>query len=110
MRKVFLSALVLLGSVALALAQDSPVRFNSTRVSETASNITRRACGTMEVLAAQLAADPAQAQRMAAIETQTRQLLANPALNRTTAGIVIIPVVVHVLYNTAAQNISDAQM
>ena len=110
MQKVFLSALALLGSVAPALAQDSPVRFNPTRVSETASNSTRRACGTMEVLAAQLAADPAQAQRMAAIETQTRQLLANPALNRTTAGIVIIPVVVHVLYNMAAQNISDAQV
>lgn len=47
---------------------------------------------------------------MAVIETQTRQLLANPALNRTMAGIVIIPVVVHVLYNTAAQNISDAQV
>ena len=109
MQKVFLSALVLLGSVAPALAQDSPVRFNPTRVSETASNSTRRVCGTMEVLAAQLAADPAQAQRMAAIETQTRQLLANSALNRTTAGTVIIPVVVHVLYNTAAQNISDAQ-
>ena len=59
MRKVFLSALVLLGSVAPALSQDSPVRFNSTIVSKTVSNSTRRACGTMEVLAAQLAADPA---------------------------------------------------
>ena len=109
MQKLYFSALALLGSVAPALAQNSPMRFSPTRAGET-SNVTRRACGTMEVLAAQLAADPAQGQRMAAIENQTRQLLANPALRRTTAGTVIIPVVVHVLYNTAAQNISDAQV
>ncbi|GAA4042670.1 hypothetical protein GCM10022409_30760 [Hymenobacter glaciei] len=72
--------------------------------------ITRRACGSMEVLEAQLAADPTQAQRMAAIEAHAQRVLSNPSLQRTTAGTVIIPVVVHVLYNTAAQNISDAQV
>jgi hypothetical protein len=98
-----------LASAAPALAQDAQ-RLAPGSEPETASTITRRACGTMEVLAAQLAADPAQAQRMASIEAQTRQLLANPVLQRNTAGTVVIPVVVHVLYNTAAQNISDAQV
>ena len=109
MNKFYCSALALLASAAPALAQDAQ-RFVPVFGPETATTITRRACGTMEVLAAQLAADPAQAQRMASIEAQTRQLLANPVLQRSTAGTVIIPVVVHVLYNTAAQDISDAQV
>lgn len=72
-----------------------------------------RQCATMEVLSAQLAADPAQAQRMEAIEAHTRRAIASGGFktNFTAAGAVItIPVVVHVLYNTAAQNISDAQV
>ncbi|MFC6221797.1 M43 family zinc metalloprotease [Hymenobacter artigasi] len=109
MNKLYFSALALLGSAAPVLAQDAR-RLAPNFEPEAINTITRRACGTMEVLAAQLAADPAQAQRMATIEAQTRQLLANPALQRSTAGTVIIPVVVHVLYNTAAQNISDAQV
>ena len=72
-----------------------------------------RQCGTMEALSAQLAADPAQAQRMEAIEAQTRRAIASGRFqtNFTASGAVItIPVVVHVLYNTSAQNISDAQV
>ena len=107
MTKLYLSALAVLGLSTSAMAQDT--RLSTTRVPE-GSAITRRACGSMEVLDAQLAADPAQAQRMAAIEAHATRLMANPALQRTTAGTVIIPVVVHVLYNTAAQNISDAQV
>ncbi|AHJ99385.1 GEVED domain-containing protein [Hymenobacter swuensis] len=68
-----------------------------------------RQCSTMENLAAQLAADPAMAQRMAAIENQTSSFVDNPLALRTSA-VVTIPVVVHVLYNTTAQNVSDAQI
>ncbi|MCB2376429.1 GEVED domain-containing protein [Hymenobacter sp. BT635] len=64
----------------------------------------------MESLEAQLAADPSLAQRMAAIENQTRQFEANPTANRTTAVLGTIPVVVHVLYSNANENISDAQI
>lgn len=107
MTKLYLSALALLGLSTSALAQDG--RSSIGRLPE-GSAITRRACGSMEVLQAQLTADPAQAQRMAAIEAHAQRVLSNPNLQRTTAGTVIIPVVVHVLYNTAAQNISDAQV
>ena len=107
MNKLYLSALALLGLSTSALAQDA--RSLTGRAFE-GSAITRRACGSMEVLEAQLAADPAMAQRMASIEAQAQRVMANPALARTAAGTVIIPVVVHVLYNTAAQNISDAQV
>ena len=107
MQKFYFSALALLASAAPALAQS---RLAPKAAPEVATAIARRVCGTMEALEAQLAADPGQVRRMAAIESQTRQLLANPALQRSTAGTVIIPVVVHVLYNTTAQNISDAQV
>ncbi|OON67749.1 GEVED domain-containing protein [Hymenobacter sp. CRA2] len=72
----------------------------------------QRKCATMESLAAQLAADPSLAQRRAAIEAQARAFEANPTQGTAQRGnaVVTIPVVVHVLYNTAAQNISDAQI
>ncbi len=71
-----------------------------------------RTCASMEALAAQLAADPTLAQRMSSIEKQTALYAAQPAgsQQRSTAATLTIPVVVHVLYNTTAQNISDAQI
>ncbi|MDB5234729.1 MAG: type sorting protein [Hymenobacter sp.] len=115
MNKFLLSALTLLGGASSVLAQDVQDRFNAGDIrvnTGTTSAITRRACGTMDVLQAQLDADPAQAQRMAAIEAHTQRVLANPSMYRSTAAgtTLVIPVVVHVLYNTAAQNISDAQV
>ncbi|WP_185816782.1 M43 family zinc metalloprotease [Hymenobacter metallilatus] len=68
-----------------------------------------RGCASMDVLNAQLAADPTLATRMAGIEAQTGRFVATGAAQRT-AAVVNIPVVVHVLYNTAAQNASDAQV
>ena len=108
MNKLYLSALAVLGFSTSVLAQNAD-RLAITRAPE-GSAITRRACGSMEVLEAQLAADPALAKRMADIDAHAKRVMANPALQRTAAGTVIIPVVVHVLYNTAAQNISDAQV
>jgi hypothetical protein len=74
----------------------------------------QRQCATMEVLAAQLAADPSYGARLQAIDQQAsvyaKQKAANPAQRTSSSIIVTIPVVVHVLYNTAAQNISDAQV
>jgi hypothetical protein len=68
----------------------------------------------MEVLAAQLAADPAYGARLQAMDQQAAAYAAKKAANpaqRTSSNIIVtIPVVVHVLYNTAAQNISDAQV
>ena len=72
-----------------------------------------RTCASVEVLQAQLAADPSLAQRMAAINNQAMQYAANQAgqAQRTSTTIsVTIPVVVHVLYSTTAENISDAQI
>ncbi|WP_310394551.1 GEVED domain-containing protein [Hymenobacter sp.] len=77
-----------------------------------AQAVPERSCASTEVLQAQLAADPSLVQRMAAIENQALQYAARQAnaAQRATAVTVTIPVVVHVLYNTAAQNVSDAQI
>ncbi|MBF9236312.1 T9SS type A sorting domain-containing protein [Hymenobacter sp. BT683] len=71
-----------------------------------------RTCASMEALAAQIAADPAMARRLSDIEKQSARYASQPsnALERTTAVTLTIPVVVHVLYNTSAQNVSDAQI
>ena len=71
----------------------------------------RRTCASVEVLQAQLAADPSLAQRMAAINNQAVQFAkTTQATNATAAISVTIPVVVHVVYSTTAENISDAQI
>ncbi|UOQ53589.1 M43 family zinc metalloprotease [Hymenobacter cellulosivorans] len=69
-----------------------------------------RTCATMEVLEAQMAADPSLAQRMAKVEQQTAEVLSSPATANRIGAVVTIPVVVHVLYNTTAQNVSDAMI
>ncbi len=67
-----------------------------------------RGCGSMEVLARQLMADPEMQQRMQDIENHTAQFISEGGAHERT--VVNIPVVVHVVYNTTAQNISDAQI
>ena len=68
-----------------------------------------RSCGTMEVHRRLLSEDPSYARARDEIENLTRlyeqgdQTAARPGVTR-------IPVVVHVVWNTAAQNISDAQI
>ncbi|WP_197076990.1 GEVED domain-containing protein [Hymenobacter terrenus] len=66
----------------------------------------------MELLEAQMRADPALAQRLAKINNQAVEYAKQPdkSAQRSTAVTVTIPVVVHVLYNTTAQNVSDAQI
>jgi PKD repeat protein len=66
-------------------------------------------CASMEHLKDQLQNDPAFAARYQQVEDHTNQFVANP-VNQSSRAIITIPVVVHVVYNTAAQNISDAQI
>jgi hypothetical protein len=76
-------------------------------VNPTTNAIARRGCASQEVLAAQLAADPTLAVRMSQIEAFTQKAMLT---GRLVNGKVVIPVVVNVLYRTAAENISDAQI
>lgn len=68
-----------------------------------------RNCGTMQHLHDMEQRDPSTTQRMQAIERQTSQWISTNASNKVSV-VVTIPVVVHVVYNTSTQNISDAQI
>ncbi len=69
-------------------------------------------CASQEVLEQQLAADPTLRQRMLDIEATTQKILKNKSQYRLLSdGVTIeIPVIVHVIYKTAQENISDAQI
>ncbi len=73
---------------------------------------TERKCSSDDVLQEQLKADPSLRQRMDAIEEFTRRFKDNPANGTVTCqdGVIEIPVVFNVLYRTAAQNVSLAQL
>lgn len=70
-----------------------------------------RNCGSQEALNFNLAQDPGLRQRMEAIEQFTEKVLNDPkGMRLLSDGTIEIPVVVNVVYKTAAQNISQAQI
>ncbi|SNR13860.1 M43 family zinc metalloprotease [Tenacibaculum jejuense] len=71
-----------------------------------------RTCHTMENLEYRQSQDPQLKERMNNIEkfTQNKLDLISKGLYKVDGQIITIPVVVHVVYNTAQQNISDAQV
>jgi hypothetical protein len=84
MKKIYLILAIIIASVGLSNAQ--------------------RACGTMDHHAMMIAQDPSFQNNLDNIEEHTRQTIQNNGARI----LVNIPVVFHVVYNTAAQNISDA--
>jgi hypothetical protein len=77
----------------------------------TASEPVARKCASHDLLMEQLAADPGRAAMLQQIENQTAAYLVAQQKHggNTTQAVVTIPVVFHVVYNTSAQNISDAK-
>ncbi len=69
----------------------------------------RRNCGTTEYMDQMLQNDPAWKARLDQLEVETQTFEAAHAAHKTQA-VVTIPVVVHVVYRTTAENISDAQI
>jgi hypothetical protein len=77
----------------------------------TLQGLSQRACSTQDYLEQQQAQQPAYAAKRAAIESFIRQQRIQTTTLKTEARNTFqIPVVVHILYNTSAQNISDAQV
>jgi hypothetical protein len=72
------------------------------------SNATRN-CGTMEHLKNQQLHDPTLTSKMDLIEAQTANFVKKSNLDKSTAAVVTIPVVFHVIYATSAENITDAK-
>ena len=69
----------------------------------------QRNCGTMQNLEFLKSQDKMIEARMNNIEAQTENFIKQQSVMRTSA-VINIPVVVHVVYNTTSQNISDAQV
>ena len=70
----------------------------------------KRSCGAMihhEIL---METDPDYRQRRLSIEIASREYETDSARARAAFDVITIPVVVHVVYNTNAENISDAQI
>lgn len=71
----------------------------------------QRICAADEVLKEQLREDPALAGRMQEIEEFVQRFVSDPTSSRLLPdGTIEIPVVFNVVYNTAAENVSDAQI
>jgi len=100
MKKIILSAAALMMLFSCQNDQTESTNLNTNAISQ-------RGCASHEVLAAQLAADPTLAVRMNQIEAFTQNA---KLTGRLVNGKVEIPVVVNVLYRTAAENISDSQI
>src|ERR1700748_1971709 len=80
---------------------------------------TQLSCRSFDYRQQQLSKAPSLAASAAAIEDFTRRQLAHPSVivsgesagaSTSTISRIIIPVVVHIVYNTSAENISDAQV
>ena len=99
MKKIFLSAAAFL---MLFSCQN-----DVTEATPEASAVSQRGCASQEVLTAQMKADPSLALRMNKIEAFTEKAMLSA---RLVNGKVEIPVVVNVLYRTAAENISLSQI
>jgi Pregnancy-associated plasma protein-A len=119
MNKTLLS-LATLGLVVVAFSCADPNLQSPDQVAQPYSNGNlsgQRVCGAVEVLEQHLLADPSLAGRMQAVAQHTQNFIARrtggasaQATQTAYTGLVTIPVAVHVIYNTAAQNISQAQI
>ena len=100
MKKIILTATAFL--ILFSCQNDQPELPSSTT-----NTIAQRTCASQDVLAEQMKADPTLTLRMNQIEAFTQKTMLT---KRLVSGKVVIPVVVNVLYRTAAENISDAQI
>jgi hypothetical protein len=72
-------------------------------------NAQQRSCHTMENHERLLQEDPHLFERIQKIEAFTNHAISSGKVDQNKA-VITIPVVVHVVYNTSAQNVSDAQI
>ena len=80
-------------------------------ISASAQNVPPvRNCGTMDHLQMLIKNDPQVELNMQTIEQQVQTFIQNNSQMKMAGTVITIPVVVHVVYNTSAQNISDAQV
>lgn len=99
--------LVLSAAAMLTIGCNKALQSNDKPNETATAPMLHRQCSSNDVLQQQLADDPQLAVRMQQIETLTQQVELS---RRLPDGTIEIPVVVNVLYKTAAQNVSVAQI
>ena len=108
MRKISISLVGILFLAGSCQKKDLKSPVEEEQLVETVS---QRMCPSQEILEVQMAADPEFRKKRMELEEYTARVMKDPkAFRLGTDGKIIIPVVVNVLYNTAVQNISDAQI
>ncbi len=108
MKKNFPLALIMFFTVAGCTKTNAPEMVSP--ADAVASQIINRSCASADILAAQLAADPGLRARRAALEAFTRDVVLNAVERNAATTSITIPVVVNVVYYTAAENISLPQI
>lgn len=106
MKKVFLCLLG--GSILLTSCHKTPVE--AINEGDEALQPTVRKCASYEVLEEQLQTDPGLRKRMEDIEAFTRRFERSASMQRLVGDVMEVPVIVNVLYRTAQENISTAQI
>ena len=102
---------LVLGATALLFAacKKSSSPSNSIEADEPQA-ITERYCAAQEVFEEQLRADPGMQLRVNKLEEFTNRFIQSGDMLRLAGDTIEIPLVVHVIYRTAAENISDLQV
>ncbi|ESU24792.1 hypothetical protein FEDK69T_03450 [Flavobacterium enshiense DK69] len=100
MKKIILSAALLISLISCNKEENSTASTNE-------MSTAKRNCASNEVLVEQMKQDPQLAIKMNEIESFTERAIRE---GRLVNGVIEIPVVVNVLYKTAAENISQAQI
>ena len=108
MKNLFLSVAV--ASMLFSCQKDDSS--NQIDASSGATSNLQRSCASNDVLSRQMQEDPTLATKMNQIEAFTQNFIQNQTLatTRLVNGRIQLPVVVNVLYRTAAENISQAQI
>ena len=104
-----LITLISAGILILAGCQRSAKTEDIASVTQEDQSVSRK-CASHEVLEEQMRNNPSLRQRMEEIESFTQKVIENPDAYRMVGDILEVPVVFNVLYNTASQNVSDAQL
>jgi Pregnancy-associated plasma protein-A len=108
MKKLFL--VLSAGFLLVTGCNKSASKADDVQASDETTTPVQRQCSADEILQEQMRKDPALRQRMNDIEDFTKRVVENPAAYRLVNGVIEIPVVFNVLYRTAAQNVSLAQL
>ncbi len=100
-----------IGLIVVGCNNDNDLRVdNQEELVGNSSSTAKRNCAADDVLKEQIRENPALGIRMQEIENFTQKQISNNFTSRLVNGVIEIPVVVNVLYRTAAENISVAQI